>query len=208
MKDLVLYLHGKGGSAEESEHFRPLFSNSEVIGLAYRSDVPWKAGTEISDAVNELQDRYGSITLIANSIGAYFCMCAGIGGQIDRAYFISPIADMERLIRDSMARAGVSEARLEAEGAIAVGFGEDLSWEYLCYVRSHPVKWDVPTEILYGSRDHLTAYETIKAFAKAHGAGLTVMEGGEHWFHTDGQMRFLDAWIREKEAIHMREETK
>ena len=208
MKDLVLYLHGKGGSAEESEHFRPLFSNSEVIGLAYRSDVLWKAGTEISDAVNELQDRYGSITLIANSIGAYFCMCAGIGGRIDRAYFISPIADMERLIRDSMARAGVSEARLEAEGAIAAGFGEDLSWEYLCYVRSHPVKWDVPTEILYGSRDHLTAYETIKAFAKAHGAGLTVMEGGEHWFHTDWQMRFLDAWIREKEAIHMREETK
>ena len=200
MKDLVLYLHGKGGSAEESEHFRPLFSNSEVIGLAYRSDVPWKAGTEISDAVNELQDRYGSITLIADSIGAYFGMCAGIDRRIDRAYFISPIVDMERLIRDRMARVGVSEARLKAVGVIATDSGDDLSWEYLCYAREHPLTWRVPTEILYGSGDHLTAYETVRRFAKAHGANLTVMEGGEHWFHTEEQMRFLDAWIREKEA--------
>ena len=196
MKDLVLYLHGKGGSAEESEHFRPLFPTREVIGLAYRSDVPWKAGTEISDAVNELQDRYGSITLIANSIGAYFCMCAGIGGQIDRAYFISPIADMERLIRDRMARVGVSEARLEAEGVIATDSGDDLSWEYLCYVRRHPVEWDVPTDILYGSKDNLTSIKTITDFSAAHNARLTVMENGEHWFHTEQQMLFLDNWIK------------
>ncbi|SHK90194.1 hypothetical protein SAMN05216582_12334 [Selenomonas ruminantium] len=33
-------------------------------------------------------------------------------------------------------------------------------------------------------------------FAEKHQAGLTVMEGGEHWFHTEEQMAFLDAWIR------------
>ncbi len=49
--------------------------------------------------------------------------------------------------------------------------------------------------ILYGSRDNLTSLETITAFAKAHGAELTVMEDWEHWFHTDEQMRFLDNWI-------------
>jgi len=26
-------------------------------------------------------------------------------------------------------------------------------------------------------------------------AELTVMEEGEHWFHTDEQMRFLDNWV-------------
>ena len=30
-----------------------------------------------------------------------------------------------------------------------------------------------------------------------NGAGLTVMEGGEHWFHTKEQMRFLDRWMQE-----------
>ena len=37
--------------------------------------------------------------------------------------------------------------------------------------------------------------ETIRDFAKKHPAALTIMEGGEHWFHTEEQMRFLDDWI-------------
>ena len=94
-----------------------------------------------------------------------------------------------------MHRANVTEERLRAEGVIATDFGEDLSWDYLRYVRDHPIRWTAPTEILYGSRDHLTGYEMITAFAEALGARLTVMEGGEHWFHTAQQMRFLDDWI-------------
>ena len=35
-----------------------------------------------------------------------------------------------------------------------------------------------------------------KSFAEELGAGLTVMESGEHWFHTDEQMKFPDDWIR------------
>lgn len=45
-------------------------------------------------------------------------------------------------------------------------------------------------------RDNLTSLETISDFANKYGATLTVMESGEHWFHTEEQMRFLDAWIR------------
>lgn len=37
MKDLVLYIHGKGGNAAESEHYRPLFPGREVIGLDYHT---------------------------------------------------------------------------------------------------------------------------------------------------------------------------
>ena len=112
MKKLVLYVHGKGGSAAESAHYRPLFPDSDVIGLDYRGETPWEAGKEISDVVTRLKDTYSSVTLIANSIGAYFSMCAGIGPGIRRAYFISPIVDMERLIREMMARSGVTEADL------------------------------------------------------------------------------------------------
>ena len=111
------------------------------------------------------------------------------------AYFISHVVDMEKLILNMMSWAGVTETELEEKGVISTSFGEDLSWEYLCYVREHPVCWAVPTRILYGSRDNLTSYETICVFAEAHGTELTVMEDGEHWFHTDEQMRFLDNWI-------------
>ena len=58
--------------------------------------------------------------------------------------------------------------------------------------------WNVPTEILYGSTDNLQSIDTINEFVNNNGAGLTVMEGGEHWFHTKEQMRFLDRWMQEE----------
>ena len=195
MKDLVLYIHGKGGSAAESEHYKSLFPGCKVCGLDYQTFTPWETGEEIRIAVNGLKERYENITLIANSIGAYFCLHAGIGEMLNKAYFISPVTDMERMILDMMASAGVSEKELKEKGVIPTTFGVDLFWEYLCYVREHPVHWDVPTEILYGSADALVPRETVETFAKKHDAGLTVLENGEHWFHTEEQMRFLDCWI-------------
>ena len=195
MKELVVYIHGKGGSAGESEHMKLLFPDCEVIGLDYQTFTPWETGKEIREAVTKLKAEYENITLIANSIGAFFSMNAGIDAMIRCAYFISPVVDMEQLILNMMSRANVTEKELEEKVVIPTSFGEDLSWEYLCYVREHPASWTVPTRILYGSRDNLTSYETISAFAETHGAELTVMEEGEHWFHTDEQMRFLDNWI-------------
>ena len=179
MKELVLYIHGKGGFSGESEHYKPLFPECEVVGLDYQTFTPWETGKEIREAVTKMNAEYDSITLIANSIGAFFSMNAGIDAMIRSAFFIS------------------KEKELEEKGVVSTSFGEDLSWQYLCYVREHPVCWTVPTRILYGGRDNLTSYETISAFAKIHGAELSVMEEGEHWFHTDEQMRFLDNWIKE-----------
>ena len=195
MKDAVLYIHGKGGSAAECDHYIPLFPDCRVIGLDYHSFSPWETGAEIHAAVEELKTEYKSIILIANSIGAFFSMNAGVDSMIQKAYFISPIVNMEKLICGMMAWANVTEAELKLKGVVHTSFGEDLSWNYLCYVRNHPIDWTVPTQILYGSRDNLTPFETISDFAEKHNALLTVMENGEHWFHTEEQMRFLDDWI-------------
>ena len=200
MKDAVLYIHGKGGSAAECEHYKPLFPDCEVFGLDYQTFTPWETGAEIHTAVEKLKAEYESILLIANSIGAYFSMCAGTGHLLRKAYFISPIVDMEKLITDMMQWANVTEAELKSKGVIHTAFGEDLFWQYLCYVRNHPIDWKVPTSILYGSRDNLTSFETISDFAEKHSATLTIMESGEHWFHTEAQMRFLDEWIRSCEG--------
>ncbi len=193
----VLYLHGKGGSALESEHYKPLFPDATVLGLDYQSQTPWEAKEEFP-AFFEKASQSGRITLIANSIGAYFAMQSGIERFVEKAYFISPMVDLEGLILGMMKSLGVTEAELQAKGVIKTPFGEDLSWDYLSYVRHHPIAWRVPTHILYGEHDALTPPETIQAFANAHGATLTVMPGGEHWFHTEGEMRFLDEWMRKK----------
>ncbi len=197
----VLYIHGMGGSPGESAHYAPLFPGSAVLGLDYRTLTPWEAGPEIRTAVEKLAADPGGIILIANSIGAYFSLHAGIDKLIRKAYFLSPILDMEKLILGMLARSGVTEAELAEKNTISTALGEELSWAYLCWVREHPVRWAVPTEILWGSLDTLTSRETAESFAEMHRAGLTVMEGGEHWFHTEEQMAFLDAWIREKEEM-------
>lgn len=192
---LVLYIHGKGGMAEESEHYKPLFPHCDVVGLNYKSETPWDAKVEFPIAFEALAAEYSHVILIANSIGAYFSMCAFPQENIEKAYFISPIVNMEKLICSMMGWANVSENELQEKETIETAFGETLSWEYLSYVRNHPVVWNVPTEILYGERDTLTDLETVTAFADAHGANLTVIKNGEHWFHTPEQMTVLDNWI-------------
>ena len=195
MRKLIIYVHGKGGSAAEAEHYKALLPEYNVAGFDYQANSPWEAKEEFALFYDKAAVGYDSVSIIANSIGAYFSMCALADKKLAKAYFISPIVDMEKLIADMMLWAGVSEDELCARKEIKIDFGETLSWEYLCYVRKHKISWKVPTAILYGEHDNLTVYETISAFADKIGADLTVMQDGEHWFHTDEQMKFLDQWI-------------
>ncbi len=195
MNKLIVYIHGKGGSAAEAEHYKALFSGCDVVGLDYTTRSPWEAKDEFPRLFDTICAGFESVTVIANSIGAYFAMISLNDRRIDKAFFISPVVNMERLITDIMLWANVTEDELRQKGEIETAFGETLSWRYLCYVREHPASWTVPTHILYGEKDNLTSYETVSEFSGRIGATLTVMKGGEHWFHTEEQMKFLDNWI-------------
>lgn len=116
--------------------------------------------------------------------------------RIERAIFISPIVNMEKIITDMMKFSNVTEDELRDKKEIATERGENLSWKYLCYVRENPIAWKIPTHILYGAKDNLTSMETMKNFARKIGSTLTIMENGEHWFHTAEQMKFLDGWLK------------
>lgn len=195
MKRLIIYIHGKDGSSEEAEHFASLFDNCDVIGFDYAAQTPWEAKEEFPIFFDSVAQGYNFVTLIANSIGAYFAMHALLNCRIERAYFISPIVDMEKLIADMMVWANVTEYELCDKKEILTAFGETLSWKYFCYAKQNPVVWNVPTHILYGEKDDLTSYETMLDFAIKINATLTVMKNGEHWFHTEEQMKFIDKWI-------------
>ena len=196
MKKAILYIHGKDGTSQEAEHYTPLFPEYDVFGLDYKTNTPWETKPEIEKEFDRLKAKYDSIIIIGNSIGAYFAMNALHGKEIEKAFFISPIVNMEKLITDMMKWAGVTEQKLQKEKVIETSFGETLSWEYLCYVRENPIQWNAPTHILYGEKDNLTQYQTVLQFAESTNSSLTVMENGEHWFHTENQMAFLDDWIR------------
>lgn len=174
MKHLVIYVHGKGGNANEAEHYKPFFAESDVIGFDYQAQNPWEAQKEFSSFFEVHSQGYDSVTLIANSIGAFFSMSALTEQQIAQAILISPVVNMEKLIVDMMMWANVTEEELR-------------------------IKKEIPTE--FGEKDNLTSIETISEFAGRIGASLTVMKDGEHWFHTEEQMEFLDDWLRNIKEI-------
>ena len=199
MKRAILYVHGKGGSAGEADRFRAVCPGFDVLGVDYRGELPWEAAPQIEAAYDEARRQYEHIILLANSIGAYFAMLALQGQTPDRALFVSPVLDMERLILDMMGWAGVSEQALREQGEIPTDFGEKLSWAYLCWVREHPVhSWNCPVRILYGSEDSMTPRRTVEEYVRRHGARLTVLEGGEHWLHTPEQLSALREWEEEE----------
>lgn len=196
MKKAVLYIHGKGGSCSEAEQYKKNCLGFDIFGVDYHDYFPWIAQKQIKSVYDQAHKEYNDIRIIAASIGAYFAMHTLQNCEIEKALFISPILDMERLICDMMSWANVSEQELREKGEISTEFGETLSWNYLCYVRENPIKWDIPTEILYAGKDNLTSLQTVDRFVRLHNANLTVMENGEHWFHTDEQIEFLDNWMK------------
>ena len=174
VKHLVIYVHGKVGNANAAEHYKPFFAESDVIGFDYQAQNPWEAQKEFSSFFEVHSQGYDSVTLIANSIGAFFSMSALTEQQIAQAILISPVVNMEKLIVDMMMWANVTEEELR-------------------------IKKEIPTE--FGEKDNLTSIETISEFAGRIGASLTVMKDGEHWFHTEEQMEFLDDWLRNIKEI-------
>lgn len=190
---IILYVHGMGGSPSEAERYKKICPCFDVIGAEYDGSFPAKARDDIRRIYDGLR---GNVYVLANSIGAYFAMLALQGCDVEKAMFISPILNMERVILDMMNRSGVSEDDLRLKGEIVTASGDLLSWEYLRFVRENPLTWNAPTEILYAGNDTITSRETVNEFLSGHDVKLTVMDNGEHWFHTEEQIAFLDEWLR------------
>ena len=196
MKNVVIYIHGKYGTAEEAEYYKKFFNKADIIGFEYTSEYPWDFQKEFSNFIDNIYIKYKKISIIANSIGAYFTMLSLTNKNIEKAFFISPIVDMEKLITDMMVSENITEEELYKKKEIKTSFGEILSWDYLTFARKNPIEWNIPTYILYGEKDDLTSYETILNFTNKSKANLTIMRDGEHWFHTDEQIEFFNNWIK------------
>ncbi|MFW7431345.1 alpha/beta hydrolase [Vagococcus carniphilus] len=196
MKKAIIYIHGKHGSYLEADGYKKNCPNFDIYGVDYNDYFPWIAEKAIIKVYDEVKSKYESIYIIANSIGAYFSMHSLQNFHIEKALFISPILDMEKLILDMMNWANISEEELYEKKEITTDFGEVLSWNYLCFVRENPLEWNIPTEILYAERDELISRKTVDNFTKNHKVVLTVMNGGEHWFHTEKQIDFLNDWMK------------
>lgn len=207
-RKVYLYVHGKNGSKEEALDFAELAcpAGYQVLALdlpehgerknAPERLLPWVVLPELQLIYQYAKVHWRSVSLRATSIGAWFSLLALQAKPLRSALLLSPVVDMEDLITNMMQWANVSEAQLKEVGEISTDFDETLSWQYLCWVREHPYRWKVPTQVLYGAMDNLTSRAVLEQFKQRTGAHLTIMEEGEHWFHTELQLAVLQEWER------------
>lgn len=158
----------------------------------------------VSDAnkiLLELEKQTEAISLFGCSIGAYFGMLTCQNRQIEQSLFLSPIVNMQELIENMLLWSQLTLEDLQQKKIIETPI-KTLEWDYYQYVVQHPIKWTVPTKILYGGKDNLSSRETIEKFAEGTNCSLTIFEEGEHFFHTPEQLNFYRKWL-EKSFLEM-----
>ena len=207
---LYLFIHGKHSNKEEANQIAELIVPHGYQVLSF--DLPEhgerkneKAKFTVQNCISDLHsvmdsviDSYEKISLYACSIGVYFSLIAFKEIHFDKCLFVSPVLDMERLIHNMMTWANVTIEELKAKKEIETTFGETLSWNYYQFVKNNPIDfWESKTFILYGENDILTGRSVLDSFQKKYNCSVSILEDGEHYFHTQEQIIFLTNWVEE-----------
>ncbi|MDF9825654.1 esterase/lipase [Breznakia sp. PF5-3] len=153
---------------------------------------------DLQQVMNYAKTVAKEISVFACSIGAYFSLLAYPNEKIKQCLFLSPIVDMKSLIDNMMLWNNTTEKELRDKKEIKTDFNQILYWDYYTYVKNHPiVRWDKKTAVLYGSKDNLQSKTLIKEFSQKFNCKLNILEGGEHFFHTQEQLQCYQDWIYE-----------
>ncbi len=198
---VCIFIHGQGGNKEEAEFLSKIICEKEwqILSIDLHSSfLPWNVVPELKEVIKYVEENWKEKILYANSIGAWFSLLSFTETDFKKCFFVSPVLNMENLIKKMMLWAGVTEERLEKEKLIPTSFGQTLSWEYLIYAKENKTDyWKSPVYILYAENDNLIEYETIKEFSEKFTSDITIMKNGEHWFHTSEQLNFLTNWLKQ-----------
>lgn len=209
----VLYVHGKKASRESAEELATVaiargwqVLSFDLPGHGDRRDDPtpcdvWHAVPDLKTVLSAARERWQTLGLFANSIGAYFSLQAYENESFAFCLFQSPILDMEGLIRRMFGWFGVSEEQLWLHGEIETPV-ETLSWRYFCYAREHKTAvWPTGAHILHGGRDALQSRGDAEAFCRAFGGEVTEIPCCDHPFLEEGDRAVVLTWI----AAHLPE---
>ena len=173
---VFLFVHGLGGNKEEALSFAEVACPQGFQVLSMDLPVerkPWEVVALLIPVREYLFKHWQSISLRSNSIGSWFSMLAFGQSSIKQALFVAPILDMKRFLE-------LMDQREE---------------DYYQWVVEHPVcDWNVPTFILRPKTDLVVADSVGCDFVAQHSCRVTIMENGEHWFHTPEQLDVMRHW--------------
>ena len=192
----IVYIHGLHGDSAEADFYSFLLNKYDVIGLDYKDGNPWEVKDKIIHEFNEIAKKYKSIYIIANSIGSFYTYRYLSSFKIEKAFFISPLVDMKAMIEGLMKQYKISLDILKTRKIISFDNGQTLSYDFYESLKEKD-NWNIKTHILYGEKDKIVDKDSIFNFVVHHNSSLTIMENGEHYFHTPSQLRFIKKWIND-----------
>ena len=151
---------------------------------------------DLNSVIEYTKKNYNEINLWACSMGAYFSLVAYKNEEIKQCLFLSPVVNMKVIIDNMMLWSNTTEEELEEKQEIKTDFGQTLYWDYYKYVKDNPIiNWNKKTYILYGNKDNMQNEDIIKNFSNKFNCDLTILENGEHYFHTEEQLKFYKKWL-------------
>ena len=151
---------------------------------------------DLKQIIEYAKSNYHEINLWACSMGAYFSLTAYKDEDINQCLFLSPVVNMKIIIDNMMLWSNTTENELEEKQEIKTDFGQTLYWDYYEYVKNNPISnWNKKTYILYGNNDNMQSENIIKDFAEKFNCNLSILENGEHYFHTKEQLEYYKKWL-------------
>ena len=151
---------------------------------------------DLKQVIAYAKANYEEINLWACSMGAYFSLLAYKDEDIRNSIFLSPVVNMKVIIDNMMLWSNTTEKELEEKQEIKTDFGQTLYWDYYKYVKENPiVNWNIETFILYGSKDNMQEKSIIQKFSDKFNCKLSILENGEHYFHTKEQLNYYKKWL-------------
>ena len=151
---------------------------------------------DLNQIIEYAKKNYKEINLWACSMGAYFSLLAYKDEDIKNSLFLSPVVNMKVIIDNMMLWSNTTEDDLKEKQEIKTNFGQTLYWDYYKYVKENPiVNWNKETFILYGSKDNMQEQSIIQEFSNKFNCKLSILENGEHYFHTEEQLSYYKKWL-------------
>ena len=151
---------------------------------------------DLKQIIEYAKENYEEINLWACSMGAYFSLLAYKDENIKQCLFLSPVVNMKIIIDNMMLWSNTTEEELKEKQEIKTDFGQTLYWDYYEYVKENSItNWDKKTYILYGNKDNMQDEKVIKDFCNKFNCELSILENGEHYFHTEEQMEYYRNWL-------------
>ena len=151
---------------------------------------------DLKQIVEFAKKNYVEINLWACSMGAYFSLLAYKDEDIKQSVFLSPVVNMKAIIDNMIIWSNTTVEDLKEKQEIKTDFGQTLYWDYYEYVNDNPItNWNKKTFVLYGNKDNLQDENIIKDFCNNFNCSLSILENGEHYFHTEEQLKLYGNWI-------------